>query len=311
MKKLTASVIICTRNRLDDIKRLLVSLAQQTTTPEQIIIIDSSDVPLQTVPEFSEFFFVQTFPFSSLLYQHTQPGLTYQRNIGIGHAQSDIVYFIDDDAVLAPNYIEQMQKVFQEHPEYAGGMGSITNIQPFEQSIYRILRIFFLGQRDYASGKFTISGMPTHAYGTTEFKEVEVLGGCCMAYRLSIFAHYKFDERLTRYGYMEDCDFSRRVSYKYPLFFNPRAQLQHFNSPIAREVVVDNRAMLIKNYSYLFFKNFYSRNRLKLLAYVWSIIGFFAEAFLTKNWGYIRGYCKGLTSFYWYDRSLFRYARCK
>jgi hypothetical protein len=61
MKKLTATVIICTRNRLGDIKRLLISLAEQTFTPEQIIIIDSSDLPLQTVPEFSQIFFQQTF----------------------------------------------------------------------------------------------------------------------------------------------------------------------------------------------------------------------------------------------------------
>ena len=128
------------------------------------------------------------------------------------------------------------------------------------------------------------------------FKDVQVLGGCCMAYRSWVFKKHLFDEALERYAYMEDCDFSRRVSYDYPLFFNPEAKLRHLGSPVARDKVIDNRAMYIKNYRYLFFKNFYPKNKWKIVAYWWSIVGLFVQALVMWNMDYIKGYWKGLSS---------------
>ena len=93
---------------------------------------------------------------------------------------------------------------------------------------------------------------------------------------------------------MEDCDFSRRVSYKYPLFFNSSAYLCHYASPVARDAVEKNRAMYIHNYTYLFFKNVYPHNRIKLVCYLWSVLGLFVEALLLRNYQYIQGYVRGL-----------------
>ena len=85
-----------------------------------------------------------------------------------------------------------------------------------------------------------------------------------MAFRKEILERHQFDERFHGYAYMEDGDIARRISYYKPLFFNPRAKLQHLESPAARDRVVDNSAMFVYNYRYLFFKNFYQCNRLKV-----------------------------------------------
>lgn len=295
MVRLTVSVIICTRNRLADIMQCLESLVLQAVMPQEIIVVDSSDTPLQSFKEFNALFSNERFPLIRLVYRHTAPGLTYQRNIGISLATQDIVHFLDDDVILTSHYLASMRQVFQEHPEYAGGMGTVTNIPvPAKLNWHRLLRYIFLLQRDYASGNFTLSGMPTHAYGITQFKAVEVLGGCCMAYRSWVFKKYLFDEQLTRYAFMEDCDFSRRVSYEYPLFYNPAARLEHHPSKANRDGIIDNRAMYIKNYRYLFYKNIYPNNRMALIAFYWSIIGLFIEAVLTRNSDYVKGYWKGL-----------------
>lgn len=295
MQKLTTAVIICTRNRLSDIVRCLESLVLQTTMPNQIIVVDSSDQPLQEYREFQEFFNNDRFANVNLIYIHTAPGLTLQRNVGIDLATCDIMHFLDDDVILTSHYLASMTAIFQDNPKYAGGMGTITNIPvPSKNNWHRLLRHIFLLQRDYASGNFTASGMPTHAYGTAHFKNVQVLGGCCMAYRSWVFKKHRFDEQLTRYAFMEDCDFSRRVSYEYPLFYNPAAKLEHHPSKSNRDGVIDNRAMYMKNYRYLFYKNVYPRNRLTITAMWWSIIGLFVEAVLTRNVDYIKGYWKGL-----------------
>jgi len=267
----------------------------QTARPEEIIIVDSSDVSLQEFKAFQDIFNQDRFSSPVLKYLYTSPGLTYQRNKGIEVCTGDIVHFIDDDVILTSNYLGSMRAIFEEYPEYAGGMGTITNIPvPARLNWHRALRYIFLLQRDYASGNFTPSGMPTHAYGTTALKNVEVLGGCCMAYRSWVFKHHRFDERLTRYGFMEDCDFSRRVSYEYPLFYNPQARLEHHPSVSNRDGIIDNRAMYIKNYRYLFYKNVYPKNHMKVLAFWWSTLGLFIEALLMRNQAYLRGYVQGL-----------------
>lgn len=292
------SIIICTRNRPADIIQVLNSIETQTEKPNEIIIVDSSDNQLLNLPDFVNNFSAIKFPQTNLIYKHTEPGLTYQRNIGVKAATCDIIHFFDDDVVLENNYLQEMNKIFIEHPQYAGGMGTIENIPANKKSFNLFLRKIFMLQRIYASGKFTLSGMPQHPYGTDKFKSVKVLAGGLTAYRSFIFKKHLFDENLKRYCYMEDCDFSARVSFEYPLFYNPKAKLKHFHSELARDRVEESRAMYIKNYSYLFFKNFYPRNKFKIFAYIWTITGLFAEGLIYRNMPYLRGYFKGLKSFY-------------
>lgn len=256
MSPLTSSVIICTRNRLEDIVTCLTSLAQQTQMPDELIVIDSSDLKLSEQERFGAFFNEKLFPFTSLHYVHTHPGLTYQRNIGITQATKDIIHFLDDDTILSPDYLAVMQDTFYRYPAYAGGMGTVTNVDSVHMTLHQLFRRFFLLQRDDASGNFTWSGMPTHAYGKIQLRTVQVLGGCCMAYRALVFKNHLFDEKLTRYAFMEDCDFSCRVAKQASLFFNPAAKLEHYPSKASRDHVIENRAMYMRNYSYLFLKIF-------------------------------------------------------
>ncbi len=293
----TSSIVICTRNRKQDLLHCLQSIIKQTQQPQELIIVDSSDSPLYRDPEFTHFFVPAHFGSISLHYIHSAPGLTYQRNIGIGLAKQEIIFFIDDDVFLEATYVQEMLAVFGSCPNYAGGMGAVTNIPPKIGGWQRAVRTSFALQRDYASGNFTWSGMPTHAYGKEQFQEVEVLGGCNMAFRTHVLRKHRFDEKLVRYAFMEDCDMSYRVSREYPLFYNPKARLQHFNSPLARDKVIDNRAMVVKNYSYLFFKNFYPTNKLRVVGYAWSMTGLFVEAVLIRNKEYVKGYVKGLREF--------------
>lgn len=298
MDKSRTSVIICTRNRLQDLIICLESLKKQIAPAHEIIIVDSSTTPITENDDFKALFTSESFPITLLRYLHTEPGLTYQRNRGITEATGDIVYFFDDDVQLSPEYLKNMNHAFAIRPHYVGGMGAVTNHGEYRSRLSAPFRRFFLLQRNYSSGKFTFSGMPTHTYGLTRFTDVQALGGCCMAFRASVFQTHRFDEKLRFYGYMEDCDFSWRVAQTAPLFYNPHAQLEHFNSPISRDAIIRNKAMYVANYSYLFFKNIYPKNQVKIIAYLWSMIGLLCEASILsvahKNSDYLKGYCKGL-----------------
>ena len=289
---LKLTVIICTRNRTDDLLTCLQSLAQQTVMPYETIIVDSSTVPLTDQETYTQA--VTHLAQLPITYLHTAPGLTFQRNRGIERATGDVILFFDDDVTLSHDYLAAIERCFREHPDYAGGMGNVTNIKGYRYNLYRLYRQLFLLDRNHASGIFTLSGMPTHSYGNTAFQTIEVLGGCCMAFRTWALTEQKFDEKLRFYGYMEDCDISARLAQKYPLFYCPDAQLEHHESPLGRDRIRENRAMYVANYSYLFFKNFYPCARWKIIFFCWTVIGLLLEGVLRFNKDVFLGYCKGL-----------------
>lgn len=295
MQKITSSVIIPTRNRINDLVNALQSIEKQTIKPDEIVIIDSSDIPMEQNKTFQH---IRKTLSARFIYKHTNPGAAYQRNVGARLASGELFYFFDDDVILQTNFIEQMNKIFEQYPQFAGGMGTVSGIPEKRNSFFRLLRILFLLQRDHSSGNFTWSGMPTHAYGLHVFKPVHVLGGCCMAFRSHYLKKEFFDEKLGDYSFMEDCDLSFRVSRCAPLFYNPAAVLNHVQSPLNRDSIAKYRQRFIYNYSYLFFKNFYPNNKLKIIAYCWSIIGLFIEAILLRNKDYLKGYWRGLKQYY-------------
>jgi len=297
--RVTSSLIVCTRNRLADIIRLIPSVAQQIESPQEFIIVDSSPVPLNSYTEFKDIFNQNNFPQTQLIYQHTQiPGTSHQRNEGARLATSDLLHFVDDDSIVESTYVQQMNATFIKYPQCAGGMGTVMNMPLYRYTIDRLLRQLFLLQRDYASGNVTLSGMPTHAYGTKKFKFVEVLGGCCMSYRREIFLRYLFDETLGQYAYLEDVDLAYRVSRSHALFYNPLARMQHIRSPINRAHVERNRHMFICNYSKLFFKNIYPEQRWKTVFYCWSVLGLFVCAIKARSYAQLRGYGYGLYDYF-------------
>src|SRR5580765_7885729 len=124
---LTSSVIICTRNRPDDLARALASLSVQTVPITELILVDSSDWPVikqKVIAQWVDWYTAHAIHFE---YVHTRPGLPYQRNIGITYAHADLVYFFDDDVQLLPDYISQMNALFEQYPHCAGGMGNVLN----------------------------------------------------------------------------------------------------------------------------------------------------------------------------------------
>lgn len=297
-RSLSCSVLVCTRNRSTDMYTFLASLMVQTVVPEELVIIDSSDQPLQKSERFNELCHAVQQKNIMVIYAHTRPGLTYQRNQAVTRATGKILYFFDDDVILDPHYLERMQAIFEDNPHYAGGMGNVTNDTYEKPLLDYTIRKFFLLPRLDPRGIFTASGMPMHPYGSPTAAHVQVLGGCNMAYRRAIFARHHFDERLGGYGYLEDVDLSYRVSRYAPLFYNPAAMVQHMHSPVSRDKIEANRAMFIRNYSYLFFKNMYPHARWRLLLYCWSITGLFVQLLLIRDAAYVRGYIRGLREFY-------------
>lgn len=264
------SVIICTKDRTNDLAKFLDSLGSQTRMPDELIIVDASqnDDTKNMIEQKRN-----QFPFD-VIYRKTPPGLTRQRNIGISLCQGNSLFFFDDDVVLDSEYIRTIMDTFAQHKkEKLGGMtGNITNIKQSSKAWERIFnKIFFLN--DLGQGKIKLSGFPSPKIDDKP-GYVEFLSGCNMIYKSNVFSQFLFDEALTGYSYMEDVDLSFRVGKKYLLFYQPKAKLKHYSTTYKTYDSRALRKMMIQNHRYLFKKN-QNHDLTHILSHWLSVLGVF------------------------------------
>ena len=101
MTELTATVMIATKNRRDDLRRAILSCVRQTITPEVIVLDDGST---DDTPDMVQ----RDFPGVRYYRSEVSLSATVQRNRGVKLASGDIVFSIDDDAEFtSPGTIEQ------------------------------------------------------------------------------------------------------------------------------------------------------------------------------------------------------------
>jgi len=231
--------------------KLVKSLCVQSRMPDELIIVDASDND-----DTKEFIGERRnhLPFDCA-YTHTASGLTRQRNMGIGSSRGRYLFFFDDDVILETEYLRAVCDTFSKHGEdQLGGItGKITNISQDSSLRDRAFKcIFFLS--DFGKGRVKLSGFPSLRIGD-EPSYVEILSGCNMVYPREVFSQFLFDERLAGYAYMEDIDLSFRISRRYPLYYQPKARLEHYPSGYRTYGSMELRRMMIQNHRYLFKKN--------------------------------------------------------
>jgi glycosyltransferase involved in cell wall biosynthesis len=115
------SVVLSTYNRAERLPLALEALLSQVgDLPYEIIVVDnnSSDATAAVVAE------IQARSDGRLRYVfEPRQGLSYGRNAGIRLARAPIIAFSDDDVRVAPDWVQQLNRTFDEHPEvdYIGG----------------------------------------------------------------------------------------------------------------------------------------------------------------------------------------------
>jgi GT2 family glycosyltransferase len=115
------SVVLSTYNRADRLSLALDALLSQAGgVSYEIIVVDnnSSDDTSAVVARIAER------SNGRLRYAfEARQGLSYGRNTGVALARASIIALTDDDVRVAPDWIEQLTRTFDEHPEidYVGG----------------------------------------------------------------------------------------------------------------------------------------------------------------------------------------------
>ncbi|MFH1957602.1 MAG: glycosyltransferase [bacterium] len=289
------AIIICTKDRLQDLKEYLDSIFIQTVLPNELIIVDSSKNN-KTKSFINQIEYEVPF---KIQYVHTVPCLTLQRNIGIKTTEAEIIHFMDDDVILERDYLEEINRIYSDDKknDIGGVFGLLTNIQNSSFFAKFIRRLFMLSRSD-GFGNMQPSGFQAFQFITNRstVAETEVFCGIC-SYRKEVFNNFQFDENMKGYGLMEDIDFSYRVSRKYKLIYTPYAKVFHKSSPVSR---INSRQfcfMKTYNHYYFFMKNIEKTSK-TWFCFWWSTIGVFIESIVMAikffSFNPIYGFAKGI-----------------
>jgi len=200
----SVSVVVCTRNRPQQLAQCLRSLSSLSQRPQQIIVVDNApadDVTRQVVAQMPGIQYVL----------EPRPGLSVARNTGIHHSTGDIIAFTDDDVVVHPDWITRLQQGFDDPKVMAvTGLMLPAELETEAQLIF------------HKSSADTGWGYRALTFDTQFFEEMKHRGvpvwhigvGANMAFRRKAFELVGyFDERLGAgaSGCSEDSEFWYRI----------------------------------------------------------------------------------------------------
>jgi GT2 family glycosyltransferase len=229
---LTISAVIPTRNRRDDLGNAVASVLSQTRPPDELIVVDQSPGD-ESATLVHELFGGKTQTRLVYIHDTSVTGLVDAKRVGSARATCDLVSFLEDDVILEPDYMEQLESGFQARPGMQGCSGVITN-HPRASPFYVLGHaLFFRGIFRDPRVRLTRASLQ----GATALMPSDVLSGGVSCWRRQVFDHVQFD---TANGFhlLEDMEFSTRVVrvMGHHLFINPRARLLHLGSAVNRDL---------------------------------------------------------------------------
>ena len=295
-RPIRTSVIICTVQRTKELTLCIDSILSQDLIPAEIIIVDASSDDATKILVEGYRLKNKTVEFK---YAQSRPKLTMQRNIGFRESSGDVIFYFDDDVVLENNFISVVVRIFKA--DYDHEIGGVAGLiirrdeklqKTFKWRIDLFFRKLFFLEHPFGDGRFRLSGFPATVTSMTQPIVVESLPGCQTAYRRQVLDEFQFDENLEGYCFMEDCDFSYRVSRKYKCIRTPFARLYHNSAQTNRKGAVLKK-MLIRNHYYLFRKNLPQTAKHKAAFWI-SVSGCFLKEILSINPAGLMGLSNGL-----------------
>ena len=111
------SLILATKNRVEEVAAFVRSLAQQRYDNFELIIVD------QNKDDRLEAGLIQPKLLFRILHLRSESGLSRARNLGIAFATGDIIAFPDDDCWYPDGLLARVASEFQSHPSVDGLTG--------------------------------------------------------------------------------------------------------------------------------------------------------------------------------------------
>ncbi len=267
-KRLEFSVVVCTRNRVNCLKKCIISLLSQSYLPKEIIIVDDASRDELNVYEFfkdeiSKIKFIMIGSFKSLsiilLRNRHQSGIVKSRNTGIKTASGDILAFLDDDCFADAHWIEKLASAYKRKTMGVGG--PVVEIgREMKTAKSKVKRMAYI-RNGKVIARFRISSQEDSKW--LPRSKVPFLQGGNMSFRKSVLIIVNGgDANLKGNCYREETDLSLKISKRGELMFEPEAITFHTSAMTggSRDIIkfgLDRFLYyMFRNTTYFFFKNF-------------------------------------------------------
>jgi GT2 family glycosyltransferase len=261
---LSWSMVVATYRREKILPMALNFAVRQTRPPKEIVVVDASE-NWEATRELILSTIAAEHPEIRWVYVEAEHrSSTLQRNQGVLVATSDILFLIDDDAMMYPDCAERIMEVYEadgDHkvmgvqsnfvdqlPPQSGpiedyrqkaGVSETLLAPPRRQFLWkhRILqRLLILDTKEHFipyEGYFRDYPLPD-AVKELHVVPVRIFDGFRMTYRREVFAKEVFEPLFLYYAVAEDSDLSYRVSRHGALAMAVDARLHHYQSGSGR-----------------------------------------------------------------------------
>ncbi|WP_214473746.1 glycosyltransferase [Mesorhizobium sp. dw_380] len=217
----SASVVICTRDRPNELRRCLSSLPQQSVPPAEVIVVDNASTGSETREV--------AVAAGAIYVREDRPGLDIARNRGAERASSEIVAYTDDDVLLHPQWLEQLITAF-DRPSIGAVTGLVLPAEIATEA-QRYFETFWSFGQGYRPKVFRAADFAANKHEV--FPAWKIGAGASMAFRRDVFDRAGlFDERLDvgQAGCSGDSEYwYRLLANGYDCRYQPTSVAFHFH----------------------------------------------------------------------------------
>ena len=223
------SIIICTRNRSKRLERFFQGLAElriPVGVVFEILIVNNGSTD-DTEAILKNIMVQYELPVQYL--EMKEKGKSKALNLGLEHAQGELILFADDDVLFAPSWLETYWGAFKKYPEYEGFGGRVVPKWDgklpdwIKGGMVELMPLPLINKVDFGSKHipFPNNGTPGGLNAGLRKNVIDKIG--------------RFREDLgpgSAVPYAEDTEFFRRVVMGGGTFlYLPEAEVIHINPP--------------------------------------------------------------------------------
>jgi GT2 family glycosyltransferase len=222
--KLTVTVAICTYHRPDDLVKAMRSIENQTQPPEEVIIVDNGCQGATKAQ-------VNSVMPNARYVAESLPGLDHARNRAIRETNSEILAFLDDDAIADPDWTFSIRNAFRKNKVSAlTGLILPLELETKSQKLFEKNGGFGRGleqrivPRTSGNGAFHVFSALVNTFS--------IGSGCNMAFKASVLKQLNgFDVALDAGPFLPgggDLDmFYRTIRNGCRIIYEPKAMVSH------------------------------------------------------------------------------------
>ncbi len=278
-------VAIPTYNRADDLQKCLDSLINQTKSPKSVYIIDDGELTQSYIFENQKIFENLGIDFKYTK-KNENKGTSESRNLALDISREEILFILDDDVILDPDFFEKVMQVWDESKtEKLIGVGGVIKSSRIKSHAEKLYNTFFGldSDLDWDVNDVGFQVWDDRVLGLTKGYYFHGGGGACSYRRKLTLELGGFTSFGSGRSALEDVDFCLRAKRAgYHVLIEPQARVFHKQSSVSREKSFLTGKKESINRKEIFRKNC-PQNFKHQLVFVWANFGWILRQFLAGH----------------------------